>query len=154
MIAVEVLAGNQLVAALIASSLYVATYLSFVRLLRYPRNWLTPAFSELAITGVLAILTVAFVSLIPEGLDLAALIVLSAFGGLLFFIIAAPAVAFQPAPKLAEFLAKHGDYATLWLLAPALAAAWTVPNVNLQIVLASAMAIELIWVGRQRWAAR
>jgi len=154
MIGLDVSPGNQFVAALIASSLYYATYQSFVRLLRYPRNWMAPAFFESAGTGTLAILTVALVSLSAEGLDLTAFLVLTAFGSVLFFFIAAPAIAFRPASKLIEFLAKHDDYAALWLAGPALLAALTVPNVKLQFVLATAMMIELIWVGRQRWAGR
>ena len=40
------------------------------------------------------------------------------------------------------------------MLGPALVAALAVPNVKLQFVLAAAMAIELVWFGRQRWAGR
>ena len=71
-----------------------------------------------------------------------------------FYIIAAPAIAFRPTSRLVEFLAKHGDYAGLWLLAPTLLAGLAIPNVKLQAVLATAMAIELTWFLRQRWANR
>ena len=66
-------ATTQVIAALIAAALYVATYLSFVRLLRYPRNWYPPSLPASLATGVLAALTVALVSLSPDGLDRSAL---------------------------------------------------------------------------------
>ncbi|NQU57381.1 MAG: hypothetical protein HQ513_09105 [Rhodospirillales bacterium] len=69
----------------------------------------------------------------------------------LFGIIAAPAIDFYPGTRPAvEFLANHGDYAGLWMLAPAIAAAYAVPNVKLQGVMAAAMAIELAWFLRHR----
>ena len=71
-----------------------------------------------------------------------------------FSIIAAPAIAFQPASRPIEFLAKYGDTAGLWLLGPALLAGLAIPNIKLQAVLATAMAIELTWFLRQRWAGR
>lgn len=142
------------IAALIASALYVATYLSFVRLLRYPRNWHPPRLPASLTTGGLAVLTVALVALSPDGLDRLALIISAGFVVVLFYIIAAPAIAFQPASRSVEFLAKHGDYAGLWLLGPALLAGLAIPNIKLQAVLATAMAIELSWFLRQRWAGR
>jgi hypothetical protein len=105
-------------------------------------------------TAALAALTVALASLSDDGLKLPDLAASSAFIGLLFFIIAAPAIAFQPAPKMIEFLAKHGDYAGLWLLGPALVAGLAMPNIKLQALLASAMAIELLWFLRLRRADR
>lgn len=104
----EALANIPLVTVL-CGGLYAAAYLSFVRLLRFPRNWTSPGLSESLATAALAIITVALVSLSAGGLDLPALIVSSGFFGLLFFIIAAPAIVFQPAPRLVEFLARHGD---------------------------------------------
>jgi len=154
MIGIETSPTIQLIAALTASALYVATYLSFVRLLRYPRNWHLPSLPECLATGVLAALTVALVSLSPDGVDGPALIISAGFIALLFYIIAAPAIAFQPASRRHEFLAKHGDTAGLWLLGPALLAGLAIPNINLQAVLATAMAIELAWFLRQRWADR
>ncbi len=144
----------QVIAALVASALYVATYLSFVRLMRYPRNWHPPSLSASLATGLLAALTVALVSLSPDGLDTPALAISASFLVLLFCIIAAPAIAFRPASRPVEFLAKHGDYAGLWLIGPALIAGLAVPNIKLQAVLATAMAIELTWFFRQRWAGR
>ena len=61
MMDIEELLTAQVIAALIVSALYVATYLSFVRLLRYFRNWYTPGLLESLTTGVLASLTVALV---------------------------------------------------------------------------------------------
>ena len=147
-----------LIAALIASALYVATYLSFVRLLRYPRNWYPPSLAASLATGVLAALTVALVALSPDRLDRPALAISVGFIVVVFYVIAAPAIAFRPASRPAsravEFLAKHGDHAGLWLLGPALLAGLAIPNIKLQAVLATAMAIELTWFLRQRWAGR
>ena len=158
MIGIEATAATQgiaaPIAALIAAGLYVATYLSFVRLLRYPRNWYRPSLPASLATGVLAALTVALVSLSPDGLDRPALAISAGFLGVVFYIIAAPAIAFRPASRPVEFLAKHGDTAGLWLLGPALLAGLAIPNVKLQAVLATAMAIELTWFLRQRWAGR
>ena len=144
----------QVIAALTASALYVTTYLSFVRLLRYPRNWRLPSFPASLATGVLAALTVALVSLSPDGIDRPALAISVGFVVVVFYIIAAPAIAFRPASRQVEFLAKHGDYAGLWLLGPALLAGLATPNIKLQAVLATAMAIELTWFLRQRWVVR
>ncbi len=154
MTGIEASPTTQVIAALIASALYVATYLSFVRLLRHPRNWHPPSLFESLATGFLAALTVALVSLSPDGLDRAALAISISFVAVLFCIIAAPAIAFRPAARPVEFLAKHGDYAGLWLLGPALLAGLAVPNIKLQAILATAMAIELMWFFRQRWAGR
>ena len=152
MAGIEVLSTMQVIAALIASALYAATYLSFVRLLRFPRNWHPTSFPESLTTGILAALTVALVSLLPHSLDRPAQAIMLGFFGVVSYIIAAPAIAFRPASRLVEFLAKHGDYAGLWLLGPALIAGLAIPNIKLQAVLATAMAIELSWFLCQRWA--
>ena len=143
-----------MIAALIASALYAATYLSFLRLLRYPRNSRPPSLPGSLATGALAALTVAHVSLSPDGLDRLALAISVGFAVVVFYIIAAPAIAFRPASRPVEFLAKHGDYAGLWLLGPAVVAGLVIPNIRLQAFLATAMAIELAWFLRQRWAGR
>jgi hypothetical protein len=142
----------RVIAALIVSALYVATYLSFVRLLRYFRNWYAPSLLESLTTGVLASLTVALVSLSPNGLDRSALAISVCFVVAIFYIIASPAIAFRPASRPVEFFAKHGDYVGLWLFGPVLIASIAVPNVKLQALLVTAMAIELSWFLRQRWA--
>ena len=145
---------TQVIAALIAAALYAATYLSFVRLLRFPRNWHTPSVLEALVTGLLAALMVAQVSLSSHGLDRPALAVSAGFLVVLLYIVAAPALAFRPGSRPVEFLAKHGDHAGLWLLGPALVAALAIPNSKLQAVLATAMAIEATWFLRLRWAGR
>ncbi len=144
----------QVIAALTASALYVTTYLSFVRLLRYPRNWRLPSLPASLATGVLATLTVALVSLSPDGIDRPALAISVGFVVVVFYIIAAPAIAFRPASRHIEFLAKHGDTAGLWLLGPALLAGLALPNIKLQAVMGTAMAIELTRFLRQRWGDR
>ncbi len=154
MIGIEASPPPQALAALAAAGLYVASYLSFVRLLRYPRNWHPPSLPAILATGVLVALTVALVALSSEGLDRPALAVLLGFVAVVSIIIAAPAIAFQPASRTIEFLAKHGDHAGPWLLGPALLAGLAIPNLKLQAVLAAAMAIELAWFLRQRWAGR
>ncbi len=154
MTGIEASPTTQVFAALIAAAIYVASYLSFVRLLRYPRNWNPPRLPVSLAAAVLAALTVAFVSLSPAGLDRPALAISAGFIAVLAFIIAAPASAFRPASRPVEFLAKHGDHAGLWLLGPALLAGLAIPNIKLQAVLAAAMAIELTWFLRQRRTGR
>jgi len=148
----------QVIVALTAAVLYTATYLSFVRLLRFPRNWQPPSLPVSLATGVLAALTVALVALSPDGLDSTALAISIGFVVVMAYIIAAPAIAFRPAfrpaSRMVEFLAKHGDYAGLWLLGPALLAGIAIPNLKLQAVLATSMAIELTWFLRLRWTGR
>lgn len=92
----------------IAVALYVVTYLSFVRLLRYPRNWCSPSLPLSLTTAGLVTITVSYVSVSSDGLDPVALAVSAGLIAVLFSIIAAPAVAFRPAPRWVEFLAKHG----------------------------------------------
>ncbi len=158
MIGLEASPTAQVIVALTAAALYTATYLSFVRLLRFSRNWLSPSLFESLTTGVLASFTVALVALSPDGLDRTALAISIGFVVVMAYIIAAPAIAFRPASRLAsrmvEFLAKHGDDAGLWLLGPALLAGIAIPNLTLQAVLATAMAIELTWFLRLRWTGR
>ena len=154
MVGIEAKPPTQVIAALIASALYAATYLSFLRLLRYPRNSRPPSLPGSLATGALAALTVAHLSLSPDGLDRLALAISVGFAVVVFYIIAAPAIAFRPASRPVEFLAKHGDYAGLWLLGPAVVAGLVIPNIRLRAFLATAMAIELAWFLRQRWAGR
>ena len=154
MTGIEASSTTQAIAVLIASVLYVATYLSFVHLLRYPRNWHPLSLPESLATGILAALMVVLVSVSPNSIDRPALATMVGFVGVMFTIIAAPAIAFRPTSRLVEFLAKHGDHAGLWLLGPAIVVGLTVPNIKLQAVLATAMAIELTWFLRQRLAGR
>ena len=158
MTGIEASTATQVMAGLIAAALYAATYLSFVRNLRYPRNWYPFSLSAILVTGLLAVLTVAHVSLSPDGLDFSGLAISTGFVGAVFFIIAAPAIAFRPANQVAEFLAKHSGHAGLWLLVPALVAGLsemgTAANFKLQALLATAMVIELSWFLRQHWDRR
>ncbi len=155
MTGIEASPTTQVIAALIASALYAATYLSFVRLLRYPRNWYPPPLSSSLATGLLAALTVAQVSLSTHGLDLTALVVSASFIAVMLGIIGAPAVNFRPGTWPAiGFLSKHGDLASLCMLGPVLIAGYVVPNGKLQGVLAVAVAIEVAWFLRHRWTDR
>ena len=132
--------------------LYVATYLSFVRLLRYPRNWYVPSLTSSVVTLGLAVLTIAQISFSPGGFDSVAMIISIGVLGGLFYIIAAPAMTFRPTSRLFEFIALHGDHAGLWLLGPGLLFGMLSSNIKLQVFLATALAIELAWFLRQRWA--
>ncbi len=147
MIGIDVLPTNQLIAALIASCLYLATYLSFVRLLRYPRNWNPPTLSSSLLTGGLAVITVAQISFSSQRFDLPVLVLSVGFIAGLFCIIAAPAIAFKPgAPRpVVEFLAKHGDYAGLWMVPPAIVVGYALPDAKFYGLLLTAMTIELAW---------
>ena len=57
----------------IAAALYVVTYLSFVRLLKYPRNWHSPSLAMSLTTAGLAAVTVTYVSVSTDGYDPVAL---------------------------------------------------------------------------------
>ncbi len=146
------LASIPAIEALITAALYLATYLSFVRLLRHPRNWYLPTLPSFLATAGLAIITVAQVSLSSQGLDLPAMIVSAGFIAGLFSVIAAPAVVFPPGgPRpAAEFLAKHGEYAGLWMIPPAVVAGYALPDAKLYGLLVAAMTIELTWFLRHR----
>ena len=153
---IDVLANSQLIAALITASLYFLTYVSFVRLLRYWRNWYPPTRSSSLMTAGLALATVAHISISPYGLSLLALALAAGFIVCLFGIIAAPAIAFKPgAPRpVVEFLAKHGEYAGLWMIPPAILAGFVLPDARLLGLLVAAMAIEMTWFLRRRGTER
>ncbi len=147
------IATSPAISALIAAALYIATYLSFLRLLRYPRNWNLPTLPASLTTAGLAAVMVAQVAVSPDGLDLVALVVSAGFIAVLFGIIAAPAIDFRPGTgPVIGFLAKQGECAGLWMLGPALVAGYAVPNVKLQGVLATALALEMAWFLRHRWS--
>ncbi len=155
MTAIGALATSPLASALIAATLYTVTYLSFVRLLRYPRNWHLPSLPASLATVVLATFTVAQVAVSPDGLDLRALAVSAGFIVVMFVVIAAPAVDFIPGTSpVIGFLAKHGNYAGVCVLGPTLVIGYAVPNIKFQGVLAVALAIELAWFLRHRWTDR
>jgi hypothetical protein len=137
--------------ALIAAALYTATYLSLLYLLRYPRNWWPPSVSTAVVTGGMTVVTVIFVSVLPDGMDFGLLFFVTGFITLLFAIIAAPAIEFRPGTRPAvAFLANHGDHAGLWMLPPAIVAGWALPDARLHGVLVAAIIIELAWFLRHR----
>ncbi len=150
MTGVWAIASSPAISALIAAALYMATYLSFVRVLRHPRNWYLPTLPSSLATVALAIATVAQISFSSHGLNLPALVISVSFIAGLFSIIAAPAIAFAPgAPRpVVEFLAKHSEYAGLWMIPPAIVAGYLVPDAKLHGLLAAAMTIELAWFVR------
>ena len=140
------------VGAMIAAILYISTYLGFLRLLKYPRNWWLLSVSSVIATGALAVATVVFVSVSPEGTDIAVMAFLTGFIIVLFAIIASPAIDFQPGNRpVVEFFANHGDHAGLWMLVPAIVAAYFLPSAKLHGVLIAAITIELLWYLRHRW---
>ena len=140
--------------AAIAAILYLLTYLSFVRLLRFPRNWNPPTLGASAATAALLTATVAHVGLSTDGIDGAGPIATAAFIVALFYVIQAPAIAFKPTTPLLELFARHGTHAGLWLAGPALFAGFAIPNGKFHGVLAAALAIEFCWFVRQRLASR
>jgi hypothetical protein len=139
--------------ALIAAIFYICTYLVFLRLLKYPRNWWLPNISTVIATSALSVLTVAFVSVSAEGVDVELMIFLTGFIIVLFGIIASPAIDFQPGNRpVVEFFAKYGDHAGLWMVVPAIVAAYAFPSDKLDAVLIVAMVIELAWYLRHKWS--
>jgi len=145
----EALASSPVLGGLIAATLYVATYLSFIRLLRFPRNWIQPSQKEVLTTGLLGITTIAWVSLSSIGPDLNYLLIATSFIVIMAFIIGAPALCFQPANKALEFLARHSEHGGLWLIGPALVVCLIIPGSKLQSMLLTAITIELLWLFRQ-----
>lgn len=150
---------SQPICALTGAGLYITTYLSFLNLLKYPRNWALPSASSTFVTGTLAVITVAFVSVLPNSqrvsLDISTMLFLSGFIVVLFGIIASPAIDFNPGShRVVEFLANHGDTAGIWMLLPAIVGAYAFPEARLHGVLAAAIAVELAWCFRHRWAGK
>ena len=154
---IEASPAIEVVAALGAAALYAVAYVSFVRLLRFPRNWVPFSRREALATALLVVLTVAWVSLTPNGpalLSGISLVISSAFIVVAFCIIAAPALAFRPSNRAVEFLARHADHAGLWLLGPAFVGGLMVPNSKLQGMLTALVAIECSWFLRHHRAWR
>ena len=149
---IDALASSQITAALIASALYFVTYLSFVRLLRYWRNWYRPTLSASFLTAVLATATVVYTAFSPQGMSLPAMALSAGFIVLLFSLIAAPAIAFEPGtPRpIIEFLAKYGEYSGLWMIPPAILAGFMLPEAKMLGLLVAAIALELAWFFRFR----
>lgn len=138
----------------IAIVLYAATYLSFVQTLKYPRNWLRLRFLAVCPTIGLAVLMLLYVSLTAGHIDIVTLVAAAGFVSVLFYIIAAPAIAFKPSSRVIEFLARYGESAGLWMLVPAVILSYLIPDTRLYAIFASAMFIELAWSIRRFWAGR
>ena len=150
---------SQPFSALTSSVLYLCTYASFLNLLKYPRNWVFPSASATFVTILLAVMTVAFVSvssIAPTAdLNFSAMLFLSGFMLVLFGVIASPAIDFNPGSRrIVEFLANYGVSAGLWMLLPALIGAYAFPWASIHGVLAAAIAVELSWCFRHRWTAK
>jgi hypothetical protein len=149
---------DSIIYGLIVAALYLATYLSLVHLLRYPRQWQRPPSPALLTTAGLATVLVAYISFSTDGLDIATLVASASFLAVLLFLIAAPAIELNHAagfaPRLIEYLARHGDYSGLWMLLPALVVSFTLANVKLLVFLATAILIEIRWFLRHRSADR
>lgn len=140
---------------LISAALYLTAYLFFIRILKYPRNWLSPSAESLITPAVLTCLLLAQVSFSAIAFSLPILISAIFFTGALFFVIAAPAIAFKPASRPIEFCARHGDYAGLAMFVPAVGLAYAFPDASrLHGLLAGAMVIEVSWYVRRRWSDR
>lgn len=156
MIGIEVFFYSQLISALTAASLYFLTYLSFVRMLRYWRNWYSPSRSSFLITVGLSLATVFYIAFSPSGFSLIALILGAGLIACLFSIIAAPAIAFKPAPRrpVVEFFAKHGEHAGLWMIPPVILAGFALPDPKLLGLLVAVVTLELNWFLRSRGSVR
>ena len=149
---------DPLISGLIVAALYLATYLSLVHLLRYPRQWQRPPNLALLTTAGLATVLVVYISFSTDGLDIATLTASASFLAVLLVLIAAPAIELNHAagfaPRPIEYLARHGDYSGLWMLLPALVVSFTFANVKLLAFLATAILIEIRWFLRHRLADR
>ena len=146
------IANAQLIGVMITAGLYFLTYLSFVRLLRYWRNWYPPTGSSSLVTAGLALATVVNISFSSLGFSFLAFVLSAGFIASLFSFIAAPAIAFKPgAPRpVIEFLAKHAEYSGLWMIPPAIFVGFLLPDPKLLSLLVTAVALELAWFLRSR----
>ena len=156
MSATELLFFDPIISGLIVAALYLATYLSLVHLLRYPRQWQRPPNPALLTTAGLATVLVAYISFSTDGLDIATLTASASFLAVLLLLITAPAIELNHAAGFAsrpiQYLARHGDYSGLWMLLPALVVSFTLTDVKLLAFLAIALLIETRWFLRQRLA--
>jgi hypothetical protein len=152
MIGIETILASPVISALSVSAFYLATYLSFVGLLRLPRNWIPLTLPSVLVSVSLTIITVALISFSSQGFNLPAFVLSTGFIAGLFSIIAAPAIAFKPgAPRpVVEFLAKHARFAGLSMILPAIVIGYALPDAKLYGLLVTAIAIELAWFVRHR----
>lgn len=153
---IDALANSQIFAGLIGAILYFLTYLSFLHMLRYWRNWYPPTRASVLMVAGLALATVAHISLSSDGFSLLASALSAGFIACLFSIIAAPAIACKPgAPRpVVEFFAKYAERAGLWMIPPAILAGYVLPDARLLGLLVTACAIELAWSFRRRGTER
>jgi hypothetical protein len=147
---IAVSATTGIISALVAAALYAMTYFSYIRLLRHIRNWYLPTLASSLMMLGLAIITVVHISYSPDGFNLLVLLISAGFIAGLFGIIAAPALAFLPGARrpVVDFLAKHGEYAGLWMIPPAIIAGFALPEAGLLGMLVAAITIELAWFVR------
>ena len=154
----ELLFFDSIIPGLIVAALYIATYLSLVHLLRYPRQWQRLPIPALLTTAGLATVLVAFISFSTDGLDIATLAASASFLTVLLLLIAAPAIELNHssgfAPSPIKYLAWHGDYSGLWMLLPAFAVSFTLANIKLLVFFATTILIEIRWFLRHRLADR
>ena len=133
----------------VAGLLYATAYFQFVNLLRFLRNWIPISKVDIGKTVILLILVITFPSISSGKFEGSTLVFSLIFVCLMFFIIAAPALAFSPTRSIIEFFAKHGDYAGLWLSPVAFGLGVTVPNAGLRGILIISVLIELSWFVRR-----
>jgi hypothetical protein len=133
----------------IAILLYIVTYISYLTILRHPRNWNpVPIWKKILVTSSL-ILTVAYSSLSPTGVDFPALIVSSLFLVFLLLIISAPSFAWRLGSSMRwELLARHSDRFILGLLPVVIIIGYWLSNIKLIALFGAAMLIELLWLFR------
>ena len=130
--------------------LYCASYLSLLRLLRYPRNWEPATASAVAAPIAFTALTIVHTAWSPAGIDWVVLAVVCGFVAALFCVIAAPGIAFRPVATGFDALAKHSEHAGLWMLLPAAAIAAVMRDEKVSALLGTACAIEIQWYVRHR----
>lgn len=144
------------VIGLFASALlYVVAYLAFVHILKYPRNWMRISTGSLMSMTISTCALLMQVSLVVDGFDPRVFGAAFVFLSILFFLVAAPALAFKPASWAIEVCARHGDYICLVMLLPAACLAYVFPDASrLHGLLAAAIVIEMSWFLRRLQADR
>ncbi len=127
--------------------LYFVAYVSYLSILRHPRNWNpVPTWKKIFVTSTL-ILNVTYIGLSPAGVDIRALVVSSLFLLLLLIIISAPSFAWRLGASIRwEFLARHSDRLILGLLPVVIFLGYRLSNMKLITLFGTAMLIELLWL--------
>ncbi len=129
--------------------LYIVIYISYLEILRHPRNWNpVPLWKKILVTSDL-ILNVAYSSISTTGIDLPTLIASILFLLFLLLIISAPSFAWRlGASTRWEFLARHSDRFILGLLPVVIITGYRLSNIKLITLFSTAMLIELLWLLR------